>query len=360
MKPISFNNFLRYQIFITGLPELVTSTDEAASTMGCGMLSEDALSRIQYFGVRVQRGEVTRQRGFAADRYRGTYESILAGLRAGPVVHADETHAQIKRPSKRGYVWVFANPTAAAYMYSPTRDGNIPREALAGFKGVLVSDFFGGYDGMDCPQQKCLIHLARDLNDALVKNPFDEDLKGLAAAFSILMQAVVKTIDRHGLKAHFLEKHKQGVDEFYRQHVDVAGGSAEAEQFRKRLARWRPKLFTFLDHDGVPWNNNNAENAVKRFVTRRKAMGGIGALNENGLRDFLVLLSIYQTLRYRVLNFWEFLRSGETDIEKFAGSRQGRISSPRPRRAKPLMISTDPDLASVVKAWPALLSRIKT
>jgi predicted RecB family nuclease len=307
------------------------------------------------FGVRIQRGEVCRQRGFAADRYRATYESILAGLRAGPVVHADETWAQTKRPARRGYVWVFANPTAAAYVYSPTRDGDTVRDALAGFRGVLVSDFYGGYEGVDCPQQKCLVHLARDINDELVKNPFDEDLKGLAAGLSVLMQAVVGTIDRHGLKAHFLGKHKRDVERFYARHVEVEDGSAVAGQFRRRLARWRPKLFTFLDHDGVPWNNNNAENAVKRFASRRKAMGGTGALNERGLRDFLVLLSVYQTLRYRGLNFWEFLRSGETDIDKFRGRR---LSGPTPR-PRPALRPTDPDLASLVTAWPTLLHPIR-
>ena len=38
---------------------------------------------------------------------------------------------------------------------------------------------------------------------------------------------------------------------------------------------------------------------------------------EAGIRDYLVLLSIYQTLRYRGLSFWKFLLSGETDIEAF-------------------------------------------
>lgn len=312
------------------------------------------------FGVRIQRGEVCRQRGFAADRYRTTYEAILAGLRAGPVVHADETWAQTKRPSVRGYVWVLANPTAAAYVYSPTRDGETVRNALAGFRGVLVSDFYGGYEGVDCPQQKCLVHLARDLNDELVKNPFDEDMKGLAAGFSALMQGIVGTIDRHGLKAHFLGKHKRDVERFYARHVDVEDGSAAASQFRKRLARCRPKLFTFLDHDGVPWNNNNAENAVKRFVSRRKAMGGTGALNEKGLRDFLVLLSVYQTLRYRGLNFWEFLRSGESDLDRFTGRRRRASNPPRPRPDKDSAPRRpDRDLKRLIKAWPALLDPIR-
>jgi hypothetical protein len=39
---------------------------------------------------------------------------------------------------------------------------------LKDFKGVLVSDFYSAYDSMDCPQQKCLIHLMRDLNDDML------------------------------------------------------------------------------------------------------------------------------------------------------------------------------------------------
>ena len=45
------------------------------------------------------------------------------------------------------------------------------QKLLKGFKGVLVSDFYPAYDWMECPQQKCLIHLMRDLNEDMLKNP---------------------------------------------------------------------------------------------------------------------------------------------------------------------------------------------
>jgi len=51
---------------------------------------------------------------------------------------------------------------------------------LDGFGGVLVSDFYSAYDSAKCAQQKCLIHLARDINDDLFHSPFDEGLKGLS------------------------------------------------------------------------------------------------------------------------------------------------------------------------------------
>jgi hypothetical protein len=280
----------------------------------------DALA--DQFGIVISRGEVSKIRNQAAERYRGSYESLLAALRGGHLVHADETRAKFKRAGKRGYVWVFANPDTAVYVYSPTRDGETVRTVLDGFKGVLVSDFYAAYDGMDCPQQKCLVHLARDLNDDLVKRPFDENLKQLAGRFASLMQAVVGTIDRYGLKRHHLHKHKREVDRFYAQQEAAAYASETARQYGQRFVKFRDKLFTFLDHDGVPWNNNNAENAVKRFVSRRKVLGGTGAFSEGGFRDYLLLLSLYQTLRYRGLSFWQFLRSGETDIEAFTARRR--------------------------------------
>jgi len=51
------------------------------------------------------------------------------------------------------------------------------KSLLADFRGVLVTDFYSAYDSINCPQQKCLIHLIRDLNDDLRRNPFNEEIQ---------------------------------------------------------------------------------------------------------------------------------------------------------------------------------------
>jgi hypothetical protein len=66
------------------------------------------------------------------------------------------------------------------------------------------------------------------------------------------------------------------------------------------------------DDDGVPWNNNNAEHAIKSLVRLRRSIGGQSS--PRGMRDYLVLLSISQTCRYRGASFLNFLRSGQIDI----------------------------------------------
>ena len=88
---------------------------------------------------------------------------------------------------------------------------------LREFKGVLVSDFYTAYDSINCPQQKCLIHFLRDLNDDLLKQPFNEELKELVRDFAALLKPMIETIDQYGLKAHFLRKHKVFVERFYKE-----------------------------------------------------------------------------------------------------------------------------------------------
>jgi hypothetical protein len=102
--------------------------------------------------------------------------------------------------------------------------------------------------------------------------------------------------------------------------------SEAAQAIRERLLKYRDKLFTFLRYDGVPWNNNNAENAIKQFAYFRERCPSI--MKEAGLQDYLVLLSIYQTCRYKGLSFMKFLLSGERDIDAFA-------STPRRSRRQP-------------------------
>ncbi len=35
-----------------------------------------------------------------------------------------------------------------------------------------MSDFYTAYDSLMCPQQKCLIHLIRDMSQAILEHPF--------------------------------------------------------------------------------------------------------------------------------------------------------------------------------------------
>jgi hypothetical protein len=217
---------------------------------------------------------------------------------------------------------VFTTFREVVYFYAETREGSLVQSALDGFKGVLVSDFYAAYDSIPCAQQKCLLHLMRDLNDAVLDNPYDESMKGIAMAFAELLGGIVKTIDRWGLKSLFLRKHLVDVARFYKRVSKVGQLSAAASKWEARLQKDREKLFTFLSHDGVPWNNNNAEHAIKAFARLRRSIEGLST--PKGIEEYLILLSVCQTCKYSGVDFLGFLRSGETDISTFAASQHFR------------------------------------
>jgi len=272
------------------------------------------------FGMSLSCDQVTRIKSKSASEYHELYERILRNIVAGSVVHADETKITVDK--KLGYVWVFANLESVAYVFSETRDAGTLKNVLGSFAGVLVSDFYAAYDGIGTAQQKCLIHLLRDINEDVLRNPFNGEMEEVARCFAALVKPMVETVDRFGLKAWHLRKHKKAVESFFRRLQRRTYRTEVAIGYKKRFEKNRDKLFTFLDYDGVPWNNNNAEHAVKSVAQMRRAVGSKGTTRS--IKDALVLLSIKDTCKYKGVNFLNFLRSGDMDIDVFAARSSAR------------------------------------
>ncbi len=118
-----------------------------------------------------------------------------------------------------------------------------------------------------------------------------------------------------------MKKHLSDVKRFYKWLLTRAWQSEVAAKCRQRFEKNRKKLFTFLSYDAVPWNNNNAEHAMKAFAALRDVIEGTAT--PSGIEDYLILLSVSETCKYKNVDFLEFLCSREKDINAFLG-RRGR------------------------------------
>jgi hypothetical protein len=254
-----------------------------------------AASLSQLFGLPFSRGGINYLKETAAAKYRAAYDDIFRRIVNGKLIHADETKARVE--GKDGYVWVFTSLEEVAFIYRPTREAEFLHEKLKTFKGVLVSGYFSGYDSIPCAQQKCLIHLMRDINDELRKHPFDQEMRQIADAFACLLRPMIASVDRFGLKARNLRKHRPAVEKFFSALEKREYQTEIAVAYKKRFEKNRSKLFTFLDYDGVPWNNNNAEHAIKAFARLRRNMGGASTVK--GIEEYLVCVSISETGRVK-------------------------------------------------------------
>ncbi len=156
------------------------------------------------------------------------------------------------------------------------------------------------------------------MNDDLLKNPFNEELKFITKNFTGLMQRIVRTIDRYGLRKNRLNKYNKDVKRLFGQITDFRFQSEIGLYYQERFSRNRDKLFTFINYDNVSWNNNNAERAIKLLATHTNRK--IKLFSENRMREYLQIMSIYQTCVYNNVSFLNFLLSKERDVERYIKS----------------------------------------
>jgi len=263
------------------------------------------------FGLFVDHSLLYRFKSYVAADYQSLSNEILQSVLRDPILHVDETVVHLGR-GQAGYVWVLTSLDKAYYFYRSSREGSFLQEMLSPFDGVLVSDFYSAYDALACKQQKCLVHLVRDIDDDLLRNPMDVELKTFAAEFGRLLREIIQTVDRYGLKSRHLRKHKRGVSRFLRSVVSRDFSSELVNKYKKRFQKSGEKMFTFLDHDGVPWNNNNAEHAINRFAKYRRMADG--QFTERTLNEYLVLASVFETCEFNNVNVLKFLLSKENSL----------------------------------------------
>jgi len=112
------------------------------------------------------------------------------------------------------------------------------------------------------------------------------------------------------------------VESFYRTYIDGIESCDEVtSKYIKRFLRYKESLFTFLEHDGVPWNNNAAERAIRHLAVQRKISG---SFTTKGANHYLRLLAISQTCRFQDKSFLGFLLSRQKNVDAYKESRRKR------------------------------------
>jgi hypothetical protein len=125
-------------------------------------------------------------------------------------------------------------------------------------------------------------------------------------------------IYKYGLKKYHLVKFNKKVDLFYRDVIVKVEQSDLIRFYQKRFKRYHDSLFTFLNLDNIPWNNNMAERALRHIAVQRKISGHFFEKTTN---QYLLLLSIMQSCRFQNKSFLNFLMSGEKNVLQFKSYR---------------------------------------
>ena len=91
--------------------------------------------------------------------YTDTEHAITQSLFGSPCIHVDETEICIH--GAKWYIWVLTDEKQVVFRLTETREADVVHTLLGNYAGIMISDFYSGYDAVPCMQQKCWVHLIR-------------------------------------------------------------------------------------------------------------------------------------------------------------------------------------------------------
>jgi len=249
-------------------------------------------------GLPISPGAIARQIQRLGRWLDGQYDRLKVALRAAGVVHADETGW--RTDGQNGYLWTLTDPKHTLYHVDGSREGRVIVELLGeAFDGTLVSDFYAVYDQFKGPQQKCLVHLLRDLKETVQERP---DLKDHAFFNGCkgLLQRMLRLKKQQGpMAAAAYARQVKGLETRLRNLGQKDWGDAEADRLAGRLRKYQDRLTVFLHDPAVAGTNNAAERALRPAVVMRKITGG--SRSERGAQAWAVLASVMRTMQQQGL-----------------------------------------------------------
>jgi len=226
------------------------------------------------------------------------YEQIQQEALDSASLHADETGWRVG--GKTNWLWCFGNSTLTYFMINRSRGSPALAEFfIREFSGTLISDFWGAYNAVACAaRQMCLAHLLRELEQTEKYKSPDKHWAEFAKKLRRLIGDAIRLWRRRDeLSSETYGSRKARLHRRLAELIDAPWKSEHARRLVKRLRRHQDELFTFLDQEGIPFDNNHAERSIRPAVILRK--NSYGNRSERGADCQAVLMSVFRTLKQR-------------------------------------------------------------
>ena len=284
-------------------------------------------------GVNLDRATLADWVGRAAWLLRPVHERLLLKLKTSTKLFADETTAPVLDPgrgrTKTGQLWAYArdnrpwdgpDPPGVAYVYAPDRKAERPIGHLAGFKGVLQVDGYGGYRALaergDVTLAFCWAHVRRRFYELAAAGPApiaSEALTRIAQLYAVESDIRGRTADER--RAIRQEKSRSILDElepWLRAKLDLISQKTKlAEAIRYALSRWQG-LTRFVDDGRIEIDSNVVERAIRPIALNRK--NALFAGSDGGGEHWAIIASLIETCKLNAIDPYAYLKDVITKI----------------------------------------------
>jgi transposase len=267
-------------------------------------------------GITLDRSTLADWVGRAAWLLRPVHERLLMRLKSSTKLFADETTAPVLDPgrgrTKIGQLWAYArddrpwggsDPPGVAYVYAPDRRAERPITHLAGFKGILQVDGYGGYRALaergDVTLAFCWAHVRRRFYELAAAGPApiaSEALKRIAELYAIESEIRGRSVDeRRALRQEESRPILDELEPWLRTKLGLISQKTKlAEAIRYALSRWEG-LTRFLDDGSIEIDSNVVERSIRPIALNRK--NALFAGSDGGGEHWAVIASLIETCK---------------------------------------------------------------
>ena len=256
------------------------------------------------FDLSVSTGEVGNILQTEADSLRPEYQTLKESVLKQAGVHYDETGWKVQKEELGNgkYAWVATGTENNDTVFSLGRNrghGNIDDIGRA---TLGITDDYSAYKNAFGEHQLCWAHPQRKLRDMAESREFGERKKKQIMKtyrqFSQLYHAIQKKIGDD--VSPYLKKKFQLV--FNQIGESNSRDPAPLAKLKESLRRNKEKYFTFLEHPGIPIDNNKAERALRHLVIKRKI--SFGSKTQRGAETTSILASTILSLKWNDPQNW--------------------------------------------------------
>jgi transposase len=242
---------------------------------GLGLPAGKIARLVAQLGLRVTPGGVVQAVARTGRALQPTYQALIEGVRASPVVAPDETGWRVG--GGKAWLWAFVGERVTVYRIARGRGyGDAAAVLGEGYAGVIERDGWAPYRRfVHAAHQTCLAHLLRRCRE-LISDAVAGQAKTPHVVRRVLQRALAlrDARDTGSLDAATLAAEVEGLEAAVDRLVAGATRYPPNRRLLNHLANERDHLFTFLRVPGVQATNWRAEHAIRPAVVCRKAWGG--------------------------------------------------------------------------------------
>lgn len=268
--------------------------------------------------LRISRGVLSGQVRQVGGHLLGIFRYMRLEVLAEDYLQADETPLPVQSDRKKGsnhqaYLFEYGRPGGTVvYHFRMSRSREGPREFLQGFKGVLQTDGYEGYN--DIPgtvRAGCLAHLRRKFVEAWKlgdKSPENQEIiQTIRELYRIERQCKgldpVSRLEQR--KLHSTPLWEQLRELIVRTRQQVLPKSQMGKACDYALRQWE-RIGKFLEHGQVEIDNNLCEQSMRPIALGRKNWLHIGS-EEMGPRT-AAILSVVESCRRLGIDLQTYLK----------------------------------------------------